>query len=88
MTDDADWGEWQTHDGKVCPCVGQVVRLQFNDQSHTVCGPIVATGHPASWVWDFQFYRWWKILKYQIRKPRGLTILEGLLENLPEQVDA
>lgn len=28
------------------------------------------------------------IVEYRIRKPRGLTILEGLLENLPEEVDA
>ncbi len=29
-----------------------------------------------------------KILRYRIRKPRGLTILEELLVNLPERVDA
>jgi hypothetical protein len=28
------------------------------------------------------------IVRYRIRKPRGLTILEGLLENLPSEVDA
>ena len=28
------------------------------------------------------------IIRYRIRKPRGLTILESLLENLPEEVDA
>jgi hypothetical protein len=28
------------------------------------------------------------VWRYRIRKPRGLTILEGLLENLPEKVDA
>lgn len=28
------------------------------------------------------------IIRYRIRKPRGLTILESLLENLPEGVDA
>jgi len=26
--------------------------------------------------------------QYRIRRPKGLTILEGLLENLPEDVDA
>ena len=25
------------------------------------------------------------VIRYRIRKPRGLTILEGLLENLPER---
>jgi len=29
-----------------------------------------------------------EVIRYRIRKPRGLTILEGLLENLPEEVDA
>jgi len=28
------------------------------------------------------------IIRYRIRKPRGLTILEGLLTDLPEKVDA
>ncbi len=28
------------------------------------------------------------IIVYRIRKPRGLIILEGLLEHLPEKVDA
>ena len=32
--------------------------------------------------------RVWELDCYRIRKPRGLTILEGLLENLPEDVDA
>ncbi len=29
----------------------------------------------------------WRIVRYRIRKPSGLTLLEGLLENLPEKVD-
>lgn len=28
------------------------------------------------------------IIRYRVRKPRGLVILQGLLENLPVEVDA
>ena len=29
-----------------------------------------------------------QLLRYRVRKPKGLSILQSLLENLPEQVDA
>jgi hypothetical protein len=29
-----------------------------------------------------------RLIRYRIRKPKGLTILEELLEDLPERVDA
>lgn len=43
------------------------------------------------WSWDVPGNTVWPeyhIIRYRIRKPRGLTILESLLENLPEEVDA
>ena len=49
---------------------------------------------PANWDWSM-FGKTLpngtvatKVLSYRIRKPKGLTILEGLLTNLPEEVDA
>ena len=101
MTD--EWGPWIEHDGKGCPCVGQV--------AHIIVGPdegydpglddtppdgdileiisnnewVEIAKHDTQWTWTAGIY---PVIRYRIRKPRGLTILEGLLENLPEQVDA
>lgn len=83
-----EWGPWIEHDGKGCPCVGHCGQSEFNDPSHTVIGPTVFTGHPEAWDWGYESGDWYKVTRYRIRKPRGLTILEGLLENLPEEVDA
>jgi hypothetical protein len=59
------------------------------------CSGYVAIGfeswsddEPNAWLWGSLLNRSYDIIRYRIRKPRGLTILEGLLENLPESVDA
>lgn len=83
-----EWGPWIEHDGKSCPCVGQCGKVEYNDPLHTVFGPTVFTGRPEAWQWDYFAEHWCKVIRYRIRKPRGLTILEGLLEHLPEKVDA
>lgn len=49
--------------------------------------------HPENWDWSkfgqvAHGQRVSKVLRYRIRKPRGLTILEGLLANLPEKVSS
>ncbi len=88
MTD--EWGPWIEHDGKGCPCVGRVVMVAaIRNLLGEVWeqGPAIAQGG-QSWFWavtglppnDTQ-----QIIRYRIRKPRGLTILEGVLENLPER---
>lgn len=84
-----EWGPWIEHDGKGCPCVGQVVHLVLEDRFGCQAE---FTGTPRSrtlrsWDWSY-FPTFRRVIRYRIRKPRGLTILEGLLENLPEEVDA
>lgn len=95
-----EWGPWIEHDGKGCPCVGQYVHIVFERELSgrtggggrgSIAGPrewIGITNPPdgrGSWDWRTVYNR---VIHYRIRKPRGLTILEGLLENLPEEVDA
>lgn len=91
MSDDL-WGPWIEHDGNGCPCVGQwviahgvypsgstrqqegIVRdtWSWNDENF-------GTPHPRGGVTG-------RIVRYRIRKPRGLTILKKLIENLPAPV--
>ena len=97
VTMSEEWGPWIEHDGKGCPCIGMYVHLEafgFGDGfcvagEQCLSNGVDPNGPLSAWVWIlgnrpiFQ-----EVIRYRIRKPRGLTILEGLLENLPEQVDA
>lgn len=91
MSDEGEWGPWIDHDGKGCPCRGDWVQAQ--DRSGDIM-EARATGEygeaGSAWDWASIPHIWWDaaIIRYRIRKPRGLTILESLLENLPEEVDA
>lgn len=96
-----EWGPWIEHDGKGCPCRGQIAHVVLKNANGVLMhgtdrrGRYVAPGewvglvsppdHGGSWTWGNGYN---PVLRYRIRKPRGLTILEGLLENLPEGVDA
>lgn len=89
------WGPWIEHDGKGCPCVGQWVRAveelrtgEFREHEF-----VAGSGGGFSWDWQwsnrvvpgFGTYAT-RILRYRIRKPRGLTILEDLIADLPAPV--
>lgn len=99
-----EWGPWIAHDGKGCPCIGAMVRSEDRRGSieeHIAGGMLIfpdgsryngprRSAFFCAWVWDDGGPLGLKITRYQIKKPRGLTILEGLLESLPEpeRVDA
>ena len=94
MSADNEWGEWIIHDGKGCPCRGMVVEaIRRNGER---IGPYIAMtirkGNPEegsaisdSWV---HLPKPTDIIRYRIRKPKGLQILEALLQDLPETVEA
>jgi hypothetical protein len=90
-----EWGPWIEHDGRGCPCVGRYVQAEHNQEITDWSGPknaiingrfvtSIAT-NGRSWIWADGFT---KIIRYRIRKPRGMAILESLLANLPEECDA
>ena len=90
MTEE-EWGPWIEHDGNGFPLMrGQIAHMVFRDWSQEI-GPVgtFVVGDPdkvgSCWHWGTG---WPEIIRYRIRKPRGLTILEGLLTDLPEKVDA
>lgn len=90
----SEWGPWIEHDGKGCPCVGQLVQIVERD--HGVSPPRIAgamfdgteSWSGSGWHWAVIPYgpdgvEWDPIIRYRIRKPRGLTILEQVLSDLP-----
>ena len=78
---DSEFGPWIAHDGNGCPVIGQVARVEYNDPNKTVQEHLIK-GNPRSWVWDHEPKRWYKIIRYRIKKPRGLTLLEETLKEV------
>ena len=97
MAGDDEWGPWIEHDGLGCPVTGCLVQVELDDEPDflipmvTMIGPRALEYIPRagdlnhSWFWRDG---WVWVMRYRVRKPRGLTVLEGLLENLPDRVDA
>ena len=77
-----EWGPWIEHDGNGCTCIGMRVQVMFNDRANTV-RESVAIGSPAAWVWSFESFKWAKVIRYRIRRPRALLQLIHMVENLP-----
>lgn len=83
-----EWGPWIDHDGKGCPVpIGTIVKVIHEDG--------VITEGPAEgslcWVWgetpskdDKGWYV--PIIKYRMKKLKGLKILESLLQNLDDKI--
>ena len=91
----SEWGPWIEHDGKGCPVKGSFVRVVYSNGSQrefVAWSNIRIPGKPdtdpetSAWAWVTP--RPSKIIRYRIRKPRGLVILESLLADLPKKVDA
>jgi hypothetical protein len=86
----SEWGPWIEHGGRKCPVApGTVCNLVWLDGVETV--DVVRGG--SSWMWRSLSHDGWvddsiPIIRYRIRKPRGMTILKSLLENLPDEVTA
>ncbi|MBL4766518.1 MAG: hypothetical protein JKY94_02185 [Rhodobacteraceae bacterium] len=70
-----EWTDWRDHDGKGCPCLGQMVRVEFC--GGRVLEAIAGSGGGKSWLWGSGYN---KILRYRIRKPRALQQLIEMVE--------
>lgn len=89
-----DWGPWVQHDGKGCPCVGQYVELELTTDGlgvtasgktdWTIIG-IVQAGNLLAWDWSkFNTMKpngmlTPKVIRYRIRRPKGMAILNAVL---------
>jgi hypothetical protein len=80
-----EYGPWIDHDGKSCPnLVGHILQCVVRRDEDT---PPVVAGNvdlfaSAPWLWAIVPCRY-EIIRYRIRKPRGLVMLERLIADLP-----
>lgn len=77
------WGPWIEHDGKGCP-VGDGVAVNATDCRGRETISCFRYGG-ESWDWS-NWPEYTRIIRFRIRKPRGLTILENLIADLPAPV--
>ena len=89
-----EWGPWIDYDGAGCPsyAVGLYVQAKCAEPwdhgqiRDIVEGVVSGRNAQSSWHWGINGCT--DVIVYRIRKPRGMVILEGLLENLPEEIGA
>jgi len=90
-----DWGPWIEHDGNGCPCVGEWVHVLFDHKSLREASStmtLIADGWEAVGT-PFGGASWYStksiachVIRYRIRRPRGMAILNAILTNLPAPV--
>lgn len=93
---DEEWGPWIDHDGKSCPW-GQVVRVVLRNLTvDWERGPLIAGSMGGqSWFWDDpSCIDTWStnkegkksipVVRYQIKKPKGLSLLEEILAEVKD----
>lgn len=91
-----DWGPWTEHDGKGCPLRPWEYAQAECADGYVGCGcwpyggDTPPPGTCSYWLWSSLPSYWWhkRVIRYRVRKPRGLVILENMLADLPEGVDA
>lgn len=97
MTAEPEWGPWIKHDGKSIPVkAGELVHVVFYDNDEWTgieeTSGVTKFGHPItpdgddpwSWIYDYPVYH--SIIRYRIRKPRSMKLLQSLVENPPKQL--
>lgn len=70
------WSQWFEHGGVGCPCVGYYAQLVYAE--YPFKAEAIVTGG-LSWYWDSGYN---PILRYRIRKPKGLALLQESLYRL------
>lgn len=86
----SEWSEWQAHDGKHCP-VGVYVQTHSHEDDEVWEGiaglePGATIPGPSAWLWalfEEGQPQYGDVIEFRIRKPKGLTILESILNDLP-----
>lgn len=94
---DYEWGPWIDHDGKGCPCIGKYVRVKLHsipmyegiawgeesakNRKHT--DPLT-----SKWAWLTNRPTYGKVIRYQVRIPRGMTMLTNILREVEKNKNA
>ena len=93
-----EWGPWIEHDQNGCPesVINRFCEIEFWGVTRNLGAPYSKSGiitPPMSRALDWIVshpadMRAVMIIRYRIRKPRGMVVLERLLADLPEREDA
>ncbi|WP_425074895.1 hypothetical protein [Sagittula sp. S175] len=78
------WGPWVIHDGKGCPLPsGTIVEVVSEDGFGFASREIacVSGGEYSSWNWR-HYPELKRIIRFRVKKPRGLEMLEERLQTL------
>lgn len=91
MEQQDEWGPWIEHNGSGCPVQnGTFVEALTINRDWCVFheAAIVMSSHIpcSSWTMRDNQGRYTQVIRYRIRKPRGMIILEALLQDLPQTV--
>lgn len=85
-----EWGPWIEHDGNgIKPFgIGFYVKVEWGTPDGHVKGSFEGlSSHPygrrKGWHWEKDYPRFHAVIRYRIRKPLGLTMLETILNELP-----
>lgn len=94
---DEGWGPWIEHDGEGLPpgLAGRRICAVFEGAPGDFSEAEGVAGSCQAYSWD---WRWWhrpapdgflvaRIVRYRVRKPRGVKILEELIVDLPQVVE-
>ncbi len=78
-----EWGPWINHDGSGCPVpVGtyiHAIEINCNHKTDEKEGWLSPKGYMSKcWVMKDPYGPMTQILRYRIRKPKGLTILQRI----------
>jgi hypothetical protein len=85
-----EWGPWIEHHGDGCQCVGMWVEVEAGDPYTKEVQrklEIRRVNGRGGWL-NSDFPVFYVVIRYRIRKPKGMAVLESILQNLPEGVDA
>lgn len=87
-----EFGPWVKHDGLGRPVsAGTVVEVEVECITGLVKRSIGMAGNGGGSAWDWSAFgdsTPWRVLKYRVRKPRGIDILELLVADPLEAVPA
>jgi hypothetical protein len=85
-----EWGPWIEHDGKPVPHLAGLwaeIVNKFSSERIEKEERRIITGMGRSWDWS-NSPRFAPVIRYRVRKPRGLTVLENLIADQPQLAEA
>lgn len=82
---DEEYGPWIVHDGKGCPCIGQMVIfinrdgqvLEVRAGEECFAAGVDPNGSVSAWVWGLHM-RPDDVIRYRVRRPKGLSLLRQI----------